>query len=340
MKQTSRRCRSKAGTGASAGVVTIGDVATVRRAAAPTWTKVTSDGTDAVLVNVRQTPTADAVSLVKQIDERLKSAALPSGVRVAFFYDQSELVTGAANSVRDAILLGALLAGVVLFLFLRSWRLMVITALLLPAVLAATCLALYALGMSFNMMTLGGMAASVGLVVDDAVVMLEHLMRRLQEAEHRPRSASGHRCSAAALEMAQAAVRLDPCDDGRVHSARVHQRRDGRLLQSARNNNGRSPRRIAALCPLCPSAHRRPLADAEGCRCCGPRGKLLGAIKRRYARLAEPFTGAAGTFAGRSGRPCLSSSATCRGRTFNRASCRRWTKAVSSSTTRQSRAPR
>ena len=174
----------KSGAGASAGVVTVGDVASVHRGSAPTWTKVTSDGTDAVLVNVRQTPTADAVSLVKQIDERLKTAALPTGVKVAFFYDQSELVTGAANSVRDAILLGALLAGVVLFLFLRSWRLMVITALLLPAVLAATCLALYALGMSFNMMTLGGMAASVGLVVDDAVVMLEFLMRRLQEAEH------------------------------------------------------------------------------------------------------------------------------------------------------------
>lgn len=190
----------KSGSGANAGVVTVGDVATVRRAAAPTWTKVTSDGTDAVLVNIRQTPTADAVSLVKQIDERLKGAALPSGVRVAFFYDQSELVVGAANSVRDAILLGALLAGVVLFLFLRSWRLMVITALLLPAVLAATCLALYALGMSFNMMTLGGMAASVGLVVDDAVVMLEYLMRRLQEHEQDSRRPS---MLGAALEMAR-----------------------------------------------------------------------------------------------------------------------------------------
>ncbi|MDB5707313.1 MAG: AcrB/AcrD/AcrF family protein, partial [Sphingomonas bacterium] len=96
-------------------------------------------------------------------------------------YDQSELVTGAANAVRDAILLGALLAGIVLFVFLRSWRLMVITASMLPAVLAATCLILYVMGMSFNMMTLGGMAAAVGLVVDDAVVMLEHIVRRMQE---------------------------------------------------------------------------------------------------------------------------------------------------------------
>lgn len=173
----------KSSTAPGAGVVTLGQVATVRRAPAPAWTKVTSNGADAVLVNIRQTPTADAVALVKEVNARIASAALPPDVKVSFFYDQSELVTGAATSVRDAILLGAVLAGLVLFLFLRSWRLMVITAALLPAVLAATCLALYALHMSFNMMTLGGMAAAVGLVVDDAVVMLEHLMRRLQEAE-------------------------------------------------------------------------------------------------------------------------------------------------------------
>ena len=192
----------KAGATSSGGVVTLGQIATVRRAPAPSWTKVTSDGTDAVLVNVRQTPTADAVALVKSVSERMKGANLPSDIKVSFFYDQSELVTGAANSVRDAILLGAVLAGVVLFVFLRSWRLMVITASLLPAVLAATCLVLYALKMSFNMMTLGGMAAAVGLVVDDAVVMLEHLMRRLQEADHRH---AHHRPSmlSAAREMAR-----------------------------------------------------------------------------------------------------------------------------------------
>jgi CzcA family heavy metal efflux pump len=191
----------KAGSAAGAGIATLGQIATVRRTPAPAWTKVTSNGTDAVLVNIRQTPTADAVSLVQQVDDRLKAAGLPDDVKVSFFYDQSELVTGAATSVRDAILLGAVLAGVVLFLFLRSWRLMVITAALLPAVLAATCLALYALHMSFNMMTLGGMAAAVGLVVDDAVVMLEHLMRRLQEAKHE----GGERPSmlAAAREMAK-----------------------------------------------------------------------------------------------------------------------------------------
>ena len=193
----------KAGTSGGAGVVTLGQVATVRRAAAPVYTRVTANGTDAVLINVRQTPTADAIALVAAIQAKLGGAGLPADVKVSPFYDQSELVSDAATSVRDAILLGAVLAGLVLFAFLRSWRLMVITASLLPAVLAATCLALLALGMSFNMMTLGGMAAAVGLVVDDAVVMLEHLMRRLQEAHGPDGKGAAERPSmlAAAREM-------------------------------------------------------------------------------------------------------------------------------------------
>ena len=196
----------KAGTTGGAGVVTLGQVATVRRAPAPVYTRVTANGTDAVLINVRQTPTADAIALVAAVQAKLRGAGLPSDVKVSPFYDQSELVSDAATSVRDAILLGAVLAGLVLFAFLRSWRLMVITASLLPAVLAATCLALLAFGMSFNMMTLGGMAAAVGLVVDDAVVMLEHLVRRLQEAhgpEGRATAAERPSMLAAAREMAR-----------------------------------------------------------------------------------------------------------------------------------------
>lgn len=172
----------KAGATGSTGVTTLGQIASIRRSTAPQWTAVTSNGTRAVLLNIRQTPTADAVALVKAVNDRMAGANLPTDIKVSPFYDQSELVTGAANAVRDAILLGALLAGIVLLFFLRSARLMLMTAALLPAVLVATCLILNALGMTFNMMTLGGMAAAVGLVVDDAVVMLEHLMRRIEEA--------------------------------------------------------------------------------------------------------------------------------------------------------------
>jgi multidrug efflux pump subunit AcrB len=171
----------KAASGSGAGVVTLGQIATIHPAIEPAFTKVSSGGRDAVLVNVRQSLTGDTVRIVADVAARLAQLGLPPSVKVTPFYDQSELVTGAANAVRDAILIGSVLAGLVLYAFLRSVRLMIITGLMLPAVLAATCLILGALGMSFNMMTLGGMAAAVGLVVDDAVVMLEHIMRRLQE---------------------------------------------------------------------------------------------------------------------------------------------------------------
>ncbi len=166
---------------AGGAVVTVQQVASVRPAGQPDYVRISSNGRSAVLINVRQALTGDTVAIVAAVDARLKTLGLPVTVAVTPFYDQSELVTGAANAVRDAILLGALLAGLILFLFLRSGRLMLITGLMLPAVLAGTCMLLYALGLSFNMMTLGGMAAAVGLVVDDAVVMLEHMMRRMQE---------------------------------------------------------------------------------------------------------------------------------------------------------------
>lgn len=185
----------KAGANGGAGLVTLGQIATIHPSVEPSYTKVTSGGQDAVLVNIRQSLTGDTVRVVKDIDARLATLGLPPSVAVTPFYDQSELVTGAANAVRDAILLGAVLAGLVLFVFLRSGRLTLITGLMLPAVLAGTCLLLFAGGMSFNVMTLGGMAAAVGLVVDDAVVMLEHIMRRLQEGERS--------VSAAADEMAR-----------------------------------------------------------------------------------------------------------------------------------------
>ena len=175
----------KAGATGGAGLVTLGQIADIHASVAPSFTRVTSGGRDAVLVNIRQSPDGDSVRIVADVDARLKALGLPPSVTVTPFYDQSELVSSAAGAVRDAILLGAVLAGVVLFVFLRSGRLMVITGLMLPAVLAGTCLLLFAFGMSFNMMTLGGMAAAVGLVVDDAVVMLEHMMRRLQEGATR-----------------------------------------------------------------------------------------------------------------------------------------------------------
>ena len=200
----------KAGATPAAGVVTLGQVAQVSMATQPQWVRVTAQGRDAVLINVRQARDADSVAMVKAVKARLQAyaAQTPKDIKSAVFYDQSELVSGAAAGVRDAILIGALLAGAVLFLFLRSLRLMAVTAIMLPAVLAASCVLLLVLGMSFNMMTLGGMAAAVGLIVDDVVVMLEHLMRRLEEGH--ARGEAGERTQVRALVLTAAGEMYRP----------------------------------------------------------------------------------------------------------------------------------
>jgi CzcA family heavy metal efflux pump len=165
------------------GIIELSDVATIISAPAPQWTKVTANGHDAVLLNVMQQPAANTVSIVNAVTQKLVAfkQQIPSDINISFYYDQSELVKASALSVKDAILIGAILAAVILLLFLKSLRMTVIVALILPCVLATTILLLYLLNMSFNIMTLGGMAAAVGLIIDDGVVMLEHIMRRLSE---------------------------------------------------------------------------------------------------------------------------------------------------------------
>lgn len=163
------------------GIVTLDDVADVRRGTIPQWTTVTANGSDAVLVNVFQQPAANSVAIVKEVRARLAALKVPADIQIKPYYDQSELVVASEKSVRDAIVIGAIFAALVLFLFLWDWRVTLIIALMLPVVLAATVLLLKLLNMSFNIMTLGGMAAAVGLVVDDGVVMLEHITRRLKE---------------------------------------------------------------------------------------------------------------------------------------------------------------
>ena len=169
----------------SHGVVRLGDIADVTLSHVPQWIRVTADGQDAVLMQIFQQPDGNSVQIAGDVKQRLHDYApqMPAGVEVANWYDQSQLVTGAAGSVRDAILVGIVLAGLVLFIFLRNTRVIVVAMLVVPAVLAITVLLLHVLGMSFNMMTLGGMAAAVGLIIDDVIVMLEHIMRRLRDIQ-------------------------------------------------------------------------------------------------------------------------------------------------------------
>ncbi|WP_137962626.1 efflux RND transporter permease subunit, partial [Burkholderia sp. 4M9327G5] len=164
--------------------VRVGDIATVSRGTVPQWIRVTADGQDAVLVNVFQQPGANSVAMAKAIRAKLGAfeKQMPPGVHLANWYDQSQLVIASASSVRDAILIGVVLAAITLFVFLRNWKITAIAVALVPVVMSSTILLLDVFGMGFNIMTLGGMAAAVGLVIDDAIVMIEHIARRVREA--------------------------------------------------------------------------------------------------------------------------------------------------------------
>ncbi len=165
------------------GVVRLEDVATVIKGQEPRWTRVTADGHQAVLFQVYQQPGGNTVRIAQDTAARLRDLQklLPPDVKVANWYDQSQLILASAGSVRDAVIVGVMLASLVLLLFLRNWRVTLIAAFTVPMVLAATVLLLSVLGMSFNIMTLGGMAAAVGLIIDDAIVMIEHVVRRLRQ---------------------------------------------------------------------------------------------------------------------------------------------------------------
>ena len=133
-------------------------------------------------MTINQQPGGNLVQIAHDLKQKLREYRniLPKDVHIANWYDQSELVVASAHSVRDVIIVGILLAAIMIFLFLRNVKVMLIASVAVPAVLCAAILLLYLLDMSFNVMTLGGMAAAVGLIVDDMVVMVEHIMRRLR----------------------------------------------------------------------------------------------------------------------------------------------------------------
>ncbi len=166
----------------SDGIIELEDVATVGVADVPDYTRVAAEGQAAVLMPVYQQPGANTVQIGADLAAKLHelAGAIPPGTVIKTWYDQGVLVSDSASSVRDAIAIGVGLAAAVLFVFLWSWKITAIGIVVVPAVLAMTGLLLKLLGMSLNIMTLGGAAAAVGLIIDDTIVMVEHILRRLR----------------------------------------------------------------------------------------------------------------------------------------------------------------
>ena len=158
--------------------VRIRDVATVAPDVKPVYTVVTANGKPAVLLNINRQPDGNTVQVADEVHteiERIRKT-LPPGVDIQPFYDQSIIVGESIKSVRDAILLGLILASIILVVFLRDWGTSLVAGLVIPVTVMVTFIALKVMGQTFDLMTLGGLAAAVGLVIDDAIVVVENIV--------------------------------------------------------------------------------------------------------------------------------------------------------------------
>jgi CzcA family heavy metal efflux pump len=167
--------------------VTLGDVATVGPGIEPQYTIVTADGHLAALVNVSRQPDANTVAVVDEVNAELAAmrGQIPKDIKLAPYYDQSLLVRESIKSVRDSIIIGLLLSVIILYAFLRNWGTTFVAILVIPVTVLVTFLAMWLTGLSFNLMTLGGVAAAIGLVIDDAIVVVENIYTHLARGQSR-----------------------------------------------------------------------------------------------------------------------------------------------------------
>ena len=170
--------------------VRIGDIAAVAPGVKPVYTIVNANGKPAILLNINRQPDSNTVQVANEVHAEVAriQQSLPPGVQLQPFYDQSIIVGESIKSVRDAILLGLILASIILVVFLRDWGTSIVAGLVIPVTILVTFIALKVLGESFDLMTLGGLAAAVGLVIDDAIVVVENIVLHRDAGESRTRA--------------------------------------------------------------------------------------------------------------------------------------------------------
>ena len=168
--------------------VRVADLGSVSYGAEDLFRIVAGNGRPAALVNIARQPNGNTLRLQAAVQATMDSirTLLPAGVAVQSVYDQAALVRDSMKSVRDAMLLGGALAVLVLLLFLGEWRTTCAAALSLPLTVAITLLGLALTGDSLNLMSLGGLAVAIGIIIDDAVVVVENIERRLALHPDRP----------------------------------------------------------------------------------------------------------------------------------------------------------
>jgi CzcA family heavy metal efflux pump len=170
------------------GVLRIKDVGEVFPGAPDRTGLITGNGRDAASISVSQQVGANILDIEAGVQEAVDelARALPAGLHITKVYDLAEFVRAAIANVRDAILIGGFLAVVILLLFLRDWRLTLVASITLPLAVLITFVVMRLFGESINLMSMGGLAVAIGLVIDDAVVVVEGIHRRVQEGSATP----------------------------------------------------------------------------------------------------------------------------------------------------------
>ncbi|HEV2327766.1 MAG TPA: efflux RND transporter permease subunit [Verrucomicrobiae bacterium] len=170
--------------------VRIADVARVERGPAPAFTDITAQGRSAVLFNIESQPDASILQIAAELQNDLAQLhrELPPDMHLAFFYDQSQFVRDSVSSVWSAIIFGLILSVLILYFFLKNWGSVLTAIVTIPISVLITIVVMKLMNMSFNMMTLGGIAASIGLIIDNAIVVVEAMCHRLAAGGPRLRS--------------------------------------------------------------------------------------------------------------------------------------------------------
>ena len=181
---------------------TLADLGQVTVADAVSYVRTTADGQSAVLLNVVRQPSANTVAIADGVQRLLREQPdlLPADVHWSNFYDQARFVSDSVSGARDAIIIGVVLAGLVLLVFLRNVRFTLIAVAAIPLTVAIVGLALAIAGQTINLMTLAGIAAALGLIADDAIVVIENI------ESHHARGGSHDATESGAAELRPALV--------------------------------------------------------------------------------------------------------------------------------------
>ncbi|MES2239531.1 MAG: efflux RND transporter permease subunit [Bacteroidota bacterium] len=170
------------------GIITLKDIAAVEIREAKEYIKVNANGKESILIAVLKQPNANLITISDAMDYKLLGLKkiLPPSIKITPYYEQANFVNDSIKSVTDSLLIGLLLAIIVAILFLKSVKASATILIIIPVTLCLTLIVLYLTGQTFNIMTLGAIAAALGLIIDDAIVVVEQIHRTHEEHPDEP----------------------------------------------------------------------------------------------------------------------------------------------------------